>query len=523
MTIRLRIFFFLMLFTSAASLSRAQAPPTQSAQSLATLPGLIAMCEDSDGCSNWIFTGDKGVGAWTDGATADLTITHLDAGSITLHRVDTKGTGNGLVADYTGTISSFWIEGDVAWTWPGHAAGVNHVRWHGLLFPPRAVTVNSAKIYETALSRAHGWTVCQDFGEKCSVANPPTNSMMVINGKVGIMGLDEPRSEQIVMFVDELAGGNVTIRRLDTAGTYLGGTVLYTGRMAAGKMEGTFKTIWPGHMNVPMAGKWVATPAAMQCTPAMNIQTAKITARLANLHEDKAAALNCFVVAANQGDSDAQETAGEYYYVGWSGAPDYKKSLGWLQKSAAQNNNDALVALAIYYKQGRAEPANLLLANYYANRAELRKQVQGLLQTVENGSGHGSGAMLDMIGNIGAYFFFGQGEKDEELGATVGHEEAVLTYMNQGMSRVDAEEKVFQEDEAEKAKEEIENGSPCDRGSDSTHDYQLTGQQREEAYLKHSECIERQRESDAQPRDYLRCVETYKESNAIEEHCKYFP
>ena len=83
-----------------------------------TYPEVISMCEDSDGCSDWLFkAGDgKGTGQWASGGNADLTITHLDAASITVHREDRVGPVKGIVVDYTGTISNFWIDGDVSIT-----------------------------------------------------------------------------------------------------------------------------------------------------------------------------------------------------------------------------------------------------------------------------------------------------------------------------------------------------------------------------------------------------------------------
>lgn len=518
MRIAYRICCALLLLPLVSNPCKSQTP-----QPSATFPAMIVMCEDSDGCSDWFFKENRGTGTWTSGGVADLTITHLDAKSITVHREDSTGVVKGIVVDYTGTISNFWIEGDVTANWPGHGGGVAHMKWRGLLFPPLAVTLNSAKIYDSSLSHALAWTVCQAFGNECSVAKPPTNSMMVLSGKVGTMALLLDRSAQITLYVDVLPGDNLVIRRIDRTGMFTGAAVMYTGKWGTSKMEGTLKTIWPGHMNSPLDGKWAATSASAHCGPGMDVETAKGTAILANLSEDKASALNCYLTAANKGDSEAQETAGEYYYVGWSGPPDYTKALEWLKKSASQENNDAFVALAIYFKQGRAITPNLLVANYFANRAELHKRVQGLMQAVANGSGQGKGAALDMIGNLAAYFVFGKGEKDEELGATVGHEEAVIDYVSKGMSRVASEEQVFKDDEAEKSKDELGKGVPCEGGGDPANDYKKTSQQREQAYLKHSECVERQRRNDQQPRDYLKCVQTYKDSNAIEEHCKYFP
>src|SRR5580698_996565 len=60
-----------------------QQPPAIAAST--TMPSLITMCEDSDGCSDWGFKGSQGIGLWATGANADLTITHLDATTIAIH------------------------------------------------------------------------------------------------------------------------------------------------------------------------------------------------------------------------------------------------------------------------------------------------------------------------------------------------------------------------------------------------------------------------------------------------------
>jgi hypothetical protein len=143
------------------------------------------MCEDSDGCSDWFFKGGdgKGIGQWASGGNADLTISHLDVTSITVHREDGVGPVKGILVDYTGTISNFWIDGDVSVTWPGYATGTSHMKWRGLLFPPLSVTSTSVRLYHDSLPHSQAWSMCQGFGEECSAAKPPVNSLMVIAGK----------------------------------------------------------------------------------------------------------------------------------------------------------------------------------------------------------------------------------------------------------------------------------------------------------------------------------------------------
>ncbi len=495
------------------------------------MPGLISMCEDSDGCSDWGFKGNQGLGIWSTGAVAGLTITHLDDKSIAIHRLDTKGTGKGIEADYTGTISGYWIEGDVAASWPGHVAGVLHTKWHALLFPSQAVTANSAKTYEASLSQAQAWTLCQDFGDKCSAANPAVDSLWVLSGKAGTMQLLQDPSAQIFLYVDHLPDRGINIRRFDKTGMFEGATVLYTGTLQDGTLKGSFKTMWPGHMKSPMSGKWAATSTPIHCSSGIGIQTAKWTAIIANMREDKSGALSCYLAAANQGDSDSQNFAGIYYYAGYGTAVDYKKALYWLQQSAAQDNPDALSALSVYYQQGRGVPVDLFLAHYYADRGELHKRQASLFQSVVNGSGKGKLAALDMLGNLAAYVVFGEQDKTNQIAARIGHEESVIGYMTQGISRVQAEEKTYNDEQIEKAKDALVNGDSCSVDTHSSYAPTLENQQRIQtertahtrAYARCEEAAQsREAGYAASAADYLKCVKSYGDSNAIEQHCKYF-
>ena len=432
-----------------------------------------------------------------------------------------------IVSPYTGAISNYWIEGDVTARWPGHQQGVTHTKWHGMIFPSQAETQNSGKNYEASLSHAVAWTVCQDFGDKCSVAKPPIDTLWVFSGNNGTMRLLPDSSAQIFLYVNELPNHQVFIRRFDRTGIVQGATLLYAGVLQDGILKGTFKTMWPGHMNGPMSGKWVALPASTHCLADYDIQTSSRTGLIANMREDKSASLACYQIAAGKGDGDSQNMVGMYYYTGWGTAVDYKKSFYWLKQAAEQDNPDALTALSVYFQQGKAAPVNLFLAHYFADRAEFHKREAGLFQTVVNGSGKGKTAALDMLGNIAAYFVFGEHDKTQQLAARIGHEEAVLAQMDNGMSRVDAEEKVYNDELAQRAN----NNNPC--SLDTSNSYAPTIENQQNRYREtqaHERAYERC-ESDAEAReagyaaaaaDYLKCVRNYVDSNAIEQHCKYF-
>jgi TPR repeat protein len=80
------------------------------------------------------------------------------------------------------------------------------------------------------------------------------------------------------------------------------------------------------------------------------------TSIIASMREDKAGALNCYLIAADKGDAVAQTAAGVYYYAGYGTAVDYKKSLHWFAEAERQDNPDALAALSIYFQQGTGAP-----------------------------------------------------------------------------------------------------------------------------------------------------------------------
>jgi len=440
-----------IIFLVPSVASWGQQPPAIAAST--TMPSLITMCEDSDGCSDWGFKGSQGIGLWATGANADLTITHLDATTIAIHRVDTKGSASGVTADYTGTIANFWIEGDLAATWPGHWQGVAHTKWHGILFPSQADTLFSAKSYEATLRLSTAWTVCEDFGDKCSSDKPPIDSLWVLSGKNGTMHLFQDESAQTFLYISELPNHQITIRRFDKTGIVQGAGILYTGEEHNGELKGTFKTIWPGHGNNPGEGKWRAFPSETRCQMGIEIKKAKWIGAIANMREDKPASQLCYKIAAAQDDSEAETVTGIYYYVGWGIPVDYKQSLEWLARAADQDNPNALKALSAYYQQGKAVPVNLFLVHYFNDRAEMHDRHASLFQTVVNGSGKGTMAALDMIGNLAAYFVLGGSDKTQRLAARLGHEDAVLAYLNNGSSRVEAEEKAYHDEEMERLRD----------------------------------------------------------------------
>jgi Sel1 repeat len=501
----------LMVHVTHAAQQSAPAFPSTS------MPGLIGMCEDSDGCSDWTFTGAHGAGIWADGAVADLTITRLDATRIEIHRVDSKGTGSGITANYSGIITNNWIEGEVTATWPGHQQGESHTKWHGVVFPSQAVIQNTAINYKASLKQATAWAVCHDTGNKCSAANPPIDTLLVLAGQSAEMRMLPDASAQIFLYVDQSQDGTIHLRRFDKTGILQGASTQYTGKRVGGKLAGTFRIVWPGHGNAPAGGKFVALPVQDHCDATTSVQSATWIAVIDNLIDAKAASVNCAEIAANAGDANSAATVGMAYYQGSNGvAVDYKKAVFWLQKAGDQNDGDVFGMLAAIYQKGQGVPVDLLLSHYYADRAEIRKE--GLDQP---------GYSLSASGGSIAYLLIDM--RDSELALTLDHEKFVIRAMRQGMTRVDAEEKYYKQLEDNHVVYENNAGPRCSppdydaykRGGDRRDPQGKTYEERYAEYLKcQSDWDARQKTIQGKLENYHACALKHVDSNAIEQNCK---
>ena len=121
-------------------------------------------------------------------------------------------------------------------------------------------------------------------------------------------------------------------------------------------------------------------------------------------------------------------------------------------------------------------------------------------------------AQEDSPGELQPLIFF----KGEELAATVAHEMSVVNLMDTGMSRVDAEAEVFKGEDTENPKGQVDPEEYCTSASQPEFNRNLSAQQRvedyEKGYLAHSECVQSRKRAANQGRDYLRCVQSYKDS-----------
>jgi hypothetical protein len=209
------------------------------------LPISMSMCEP-DSCGTWSFHGQRGIGRWSTGPVADLTIELFDSNSVSVRREDTGDT-QGLKGQYTGNRKGDHVEGKFTWTWPGHgqlSAGtvdwIATIRW---------------KEAESELPTPSSMAMCEGAADGCTTWS--------FQGKLG-----EGRwaSGTVgILTIEHFGAGSVSIRRVDATGIWPGLVALYTGTLEGDHIEGTMSWLWPGHGQVSIGTTaWSATIGSEQ-------------------------------------------------------------------------------------------------------------------------------------------------------------------------------------------------------------------------------------------------------------------
>jgi hypothetical protein len=501
-SLRLPIAFLLM--STAAPLLSPQTAKQSAAPPSATMPSRISMCEDSDGCSNWSFEGDQGNGTWASRSDADLTITHLDATSITIHREDHRGITAGLSADYTGAISNHWIEGTVDASWPGHVPATGHTGWRGIIFPSQAVWSTSEERFDAGRAHAMAWGVCEDVGDRCNVPKPPTTYMWMLTGTVGIVHLLNDGTTNSHLSVDALPDKSVLARRYDDSGPFAGASLLYVGQWEGDLLSGTFRWIWPGHNAKVLQGTWLAKRILDQCGPNLEVTQNVLASTAAYLRNDKSSDFSCLLEAARQGDTNSENILGVDYMTGSATPQDYQLARDWLIKAADQGSSEACHNLSVLYRKGLGVPTDLFIARYFADKGALLK-AETTSETTLMG--------------------FAQNIAEKRLRSQlVNHEESVISSMKDGKSRVEAEDAFFKKLKINAFVDSVRDGDPCGEMPFASG---LSREDRERAQESHSDCESREGAKNqaiwSAASSYLACVHQYVDSNSIEPHCDYNP
>jgi hypothetical protein len=203
------------------------------------------MCED-DGCSRWEFQNSKTTtGTFADGASANLTLVEFPAattGKVTIHRVDTSGTANGINGTYLGTRNGSIIQGTFDWKWPGHPDG--HSTWFAIVMSDSVHLATIAAGKSSPLPAT--LSICED-GHGCNDWN--------FTGKTGTI----PGAANLTVerFDDTL----VAIRRNEIAGALKGMEALYIGIRKGNEIRGVAAWKWSGQPPTGVLG-WHTTLSA---------------------------------------------------------------------------------------------------------------------------------------------------------------------------------------------------------------------------------------------------------------------
>jgi hypothetical protein len=249
---------------------------------------------------------------------------------------------------------------------------------------------------------------------------------------------------------------------------------------------------------------------------------AKILAQIASMVADAPGDAQCTLIAAKQGDAEAERQTGERYYAGNGVAKDAVQAVFWFKKSVDQKDTTGMLELASMYEKGEGVPKDLLTANYLRNSATFIARAKN----PQFKGGVGSPG-LAALGNLLGYAESGQAASDDTLEATVDHQKAVLDLIAGGRSRVDAEQLLFDEEE----KEDRPRTDECTAPEYSPKQYgESDDQQRARnahGQYEYDSCVQEAKtawkDKHNQRVDYMQCVIDNVDSNVIETKCKYHP
>jgi hypothetical protein len=478
-------------------------------------PGMIALCDDAEGCTYVTLQSAQGVAQWGNHNNSTLTIERLDDSAVNIRREDLSGPSKGLTGRYTGTRTGSWLEGPFTFTPPGQTVPIT-IRWHAILLPPME-TIKEP--YLNSIDSATAWQVCMDLGGACDTNshNPP--ALWILADKRGHSQFPTQPVATNALFIDHMDQNTIVIRGFDLYGFFAGLTGLYTGTRQGNTMRGTVRWIWPGHPELPPAANWVATTLPKNCNkaasgPGMDAKDVRMIASITSMLGDSTGYVQCNTILADHGDSAAEFELGHLYYAGSpSVKTDYDVAAHWFLRSCSHNNLGALKALFMMYQKHQGKTVDLLSAKYLYGLAHLRSGGQGSTQAPANLSS----ALQDMMSNMAQ----GVGD-DGELETRVHHEKAVLDDMHAGMSRVQAEEAVFHEEKKRIDENELANPTRCSLNTSSYGGSVPQQRAAEDAAQRElHDCEESKAEPYQRRLDYLQCVHTFVDSNAIEANCTY--
>ena len=209
-------------------------------------------------------------------------------------------------------------------------------------------------------------TICEDA--RCDEGNGATSWTFQ-----GQQGQEQSGGQVRALLLERIDAGGVVIRRQDTSAAAIGSEpyTLFIGHVYGDFAIGTMNRHAGGQ--IVSAGTWRGSTAPTICGSSISVAQAKsIGARAAGMKQNKAA-LDCYLIAARQGDPEAQTMSGLLLHSGLGIIHDQAAALNWLKKAAALNDYDGEVALAAMYQQGAGTAPDATKATFWINKAQQQK------------------------------------------------------------------------------------------------------------------------------------------------------
>jgi hypothetical protein len=354
--------------------------PTSAQSTSDVMPTTMAQCEP-DSCGTWSFQGKRGIGRWTTGAVANLTIERFDAGTVTIRREDTTGIGQGIKGLYTGTRNGDHIEGKLTWVWPGGLNPGGTVDWH-------ATIQHLPQEYDTAWRAQNSRTIPQG-SKRFNLNGTWQHNVMVKNGVKYVyrMQIDESGDDVSIVFHDKLSP-------LDGLTFYVGrqpndlliaGQHLDTDKYLLGKTQwvpDNIAVIDPDHLINQTGAVFFRVsnpgPDDARCDHENSSRTEPVYAHFrgdaAAKAQDYAKAVCWMRIAAGEGDAEAQGVLAVFLHEGLGTVKDFPQAFSWAQKSAAQNNIMGETILAELYQKGDGTAPDARKAEFWRGAARVAER-----------------------------------------------------------------------------------------------------------------------------------------------------
>ena len=347
-------------------------------------PSRMLVCESvNDSCAQtnarldivWAFDGAEGtVSSSTVPAASHLSIEKFDGDSLVVRKADQSGSTAGRTALYTGSIHGARISGTVEWSWPSHPGYPAKGVFSALFQEPTPAASDAVEQASSGPFRPTELLVCENDG--------PCNVAWLFNGSTGTGTWFTKSPTHATLAILRFDSDYILIRRTDTTD---GISANYAGSLRGDHYAGTIIWSVPGHPG-ESTGRWTATVPQTSCADKAELRAAAAMriGQYALMFKRDGEALDCYVVAAKDGDSTAQAAVGLLYYQGRGGVEkDYTKGLFWLQKAADQGVYAAQRSVAEMYTAGLGTKRDQTLAAIYTARADEQKRDMERAQAFE--------------------------------------------------------------------------------------------------------------------------------------------